>query len=724
MNLQNPNHSLDYRDAIRGANVLGNAQSKCTVAADPRVTALFVSAFFDELIAGGVRFVVISPGSRSTPLAVMAYEAEQRGIGGIRVIVDVDERGAAFLALGLGKATGHPACVICTSGTAVANLYPAVMEAEASRVPLILLTGDRPLRLQGLGAPQTCDQLHAFGSHVAAFRQMPLPAQDDVSLAFARQAAREALVAAGGESACDTILTFEKASVSESNATYKDSIHLDIVVDIENDTVDNKMPISPRVDMRFSRAPGAPVHVNFPFEEPLLPDCHTEGLFVCGRSCTYSDAHIHHEKCSFEHMAQFQGAHEDNKIHLSLLPMIVRPRASATDLAGHLDMLVRVLSRFRTLILAGEGTIETEADARLLLAWANRYHIPLLADPLSGLRSFVSDMVIDHYDNICARPTWPQPDLMIRFGRWPISKRATQAFATLGLLEVVVDERETRDFNAMTTTFVQCAPPDFVRFLVDMMDSGEHDYVVSEMQCEFADAWCVANQAASERIASVDRETKCCEGTVVRTVLDTAPEDSYIVAANSMTIRAFDTFYTKQNKRLRLLCNRGLNGIDGIVSTAVGVACASGVATLITGDLSLLHDVNALALNRELQNMRIIATTTDAANITHRMHTTGKKGCSSDQPHLVIVIFDNNGGAIFDMLPQQSDKPFFERLFLTPQDVCFEKVAQAFALPHRIVTTVQDFREAYMQALNVPGISLITVPVPLRGVKERYGRYW
>ena len=166
--------------------------------ADPAASALFLGAFFDELERWGVHDVVVSPGSRSTPLAMTAYELSRRFPDRLRLFVDVDERGAAYLALGLAKASGQPAAVICTSGTAVANYYPAVLEAESSRVPLIVLTGDRPARLQGLGAPQTCDQLNAYGSHVRAFRNMPEPAADAAAIALARQAAREACIAAGG----------------------------------------------------------------------------------------------------------------------------------------------------------------------------------------------------------------------------------------------------------------------------------------------------------------------------------------------------------------------------------------------------------------------------------------------------------------------------------------------------------------------------------------------
>ncbi len=161
-------------------------------------TALFVSAFFDELARWGVCETVVSPGSRSTALAMTAFEMSERFPERMRVYVDVDERGASFFALGLAKASGRPVCLVCTSGTALANYYPAVMEAETSRVPLIVLSGDRPLRLQGFGAPQTVDQLKAYGTHVRAFRQMPLPGAAPRDIAFVRQTAREICLAAMG----------------------------------------------------------------------------------------------------------------------------------------------------------------------------------------------------------------------------------------------------------------------------------------------------------------------------------------------------------------------------------------------------------------------------------------------------------------------------------------------------------------------------------------------
>ncbi|MBR5949805.1 MAG: hypothetical protein IKZ87_00050, partial [Actinomycetaceae bacterium] len=156
-----------------------------------------LDAFFCQLRACGVREAVVSPGSRSTPLAMKALEHLEQ------VWVDVDERGAAFFALGMAKASGRPVPLICTSGTAVANWYPAVLEAEAARIPLLLLSADRPAHLQNVGAPQTTNQVEMFGSHVRLFKQMPEMSSVEASEGekwgddFAA-AAREAVEVAGG----------------------------------------------------------------------------------------------------------------------------------------------------------------------------------------------------------------------------------------------------------------------------------------------------------------------------------------------------------------------------------------------------------------------------------------------------------------------------------------------------------------------------------------------
>lgn len=609
----------------------------------PKASALFISAFFDELVRWGVRDVVVSPGSRSTPLAMVAYELHRRHPDLLDLYVDVDERGAAFFALGLGKASGYPACLVCTSGTAVANYYPAVLEAESSRVPLILLTGDRPPRLQQLGAPQTCDQIKAYGDHVRAFRQMPLPATDGRSIAFVRQAAREAYIAAGGGADDD----------------WSSAAH-------------GQVEREPRL---AGACFGGPVHLNFPFDEPLKPDLGVEDLFSIGRE-------------SVDQVA---------------MRGLVRPHARL-DVADTAS-LRSLLATHRTLVLAGEGTCATEREAHDVVSWARAYGLPLLADPLSGLRSFDDPLIIDNYDTVCGSDEFPFPEVVIRFGRYPVSKRATTWLARAHPLHIVVDPLETRDCTAQTALFIPCTPIDFVRSLhkevMDIPVPGEQEGA-EDHQLAFAQAWSVANDRGGMCIASVDGIDEGFEGAFVRRVAALIPEDSCLFAASSMSIRSIDTFYLKGTKRVTVLCNRGLNGIDGVLSTALGAAQCFEQTTLITGDLAMLHDINALALQREL-----------------RVHHGGDKAHS-----VVVVVLNNNGGGIFDILPQRSDEDYFERLFLTPQDVDFQMAAQAFDVSCRRVDTVKAFEAAYRDMLGTPGITLIEVSLPLSGLGERYGAYW
>ena len=740
------------------------------------VTARFVGAFLDELARWGVREAVVCPGSRSTPLAMCAYELARREPGRLRVTVDVDERGAAFLALGMAKASGRPAAVVCTSGTAVANFYPAVLEAAASRVPLVVLTGDRPPRLQGLGAPQTCDQLGAYGAHVRAFRQMPLPTCDDSGLALARQAAREAVLAAdplgtareaglAGASALAGARALEGAGAGALGGAR------------EGDCADAPTPGNARVasaididGMRLAGAClGGPVHVNFPFEEPFTPVFSDLDPFAFGRrgasagdcpggvseggvsretsapASTVEPVHAP-EQASFPALAPASEA-----VGGTAVRGMVRARAAIDERDA--ARLAALMGSGRALVLAGEGTCSTISEAREVLSWANAFELPLLADPLSGLRSFDEPCVIDNHDSVAsaggAPPEELMPQVIVRFGRYPVSKRATQLAAratAAGAVQVVVDPFATRDFNAATDVFVPVEPVAFARALMAARGAGGSAAGGrapamadrESAQAAFFSAWARANEWARERISAVDEagtagpgispdaagpgavgpDTLPFEGAIVRRMLRLAPAGSCVFSASSMSIRALDTFYLREDKPLAVLCNRGLNGIDGTVSSAVGAACSFAQTTLLIGDLALLHDLNALALQRELLGA-------DGARGGVGANAGGAT-CddASGAPSLVIVLLNNNGGAIFDMLPQRSDAPYFERLFLTPQDVDFAAAARAFGVPYRRATSVDTFERAYCAALGTPGITLIEVPTALRGLPERYAPYW
>lgn len=644
--------------------------------ADPRATARFLGAFFDELTRWGVRDVVVSPGSRSTPLSMVAYELSCREPERMHVYVDVDERGAAFFALGLAKASGRPAAVVCTSGSAVANYYPAVMEAESSRVPLVMLTGDRPPQLQGLGAPQTCDQLHAYGSHVRAFRAMPLPAADEQSLRFARQAAREACIAALG--ACPA----PRSQAGVAGA------------------------VNPRL---AGACFGGPVHLNFPFDEPLKPDTTLSDLFS-GAAAAQADAPASAAARQAQGLIQPQGTIEG---------------AAAANLA-------RTLQANNALLLAGEGSCATADEAKTIMAFARAFAMPVLADPLSGLRSCTETLLVENYDSVLQTggevpDEQLNPQVIVRFGRYPISKKATQWARRLeeaGVMQLVVDPLETRDTNAATAAFLRMMPVDFARAMIraERTDGGPAAEAAKERA--FAAAWQRANAEATARIYAADTAANSTadtfEGAYVRRVLELAPAGSCLFAANSMSVRAVDTFYLKGEKQLCVLANRGLNGIDGTVSTAIGAAQLFERTTLIVGDLTMLHDINALALQRELRVQRTLS----AGRIPKDSAACNDAEMQEMRSGITIVLLNNNGGGIFDMLPQKSSEAYFERLFLTPQDVNFQAAAAAFGVPYAKASTLQAFDQAYRETLEHPGISMIEVPVPLEGICERYGRYW
>ncbi len=560
--------------------------------------ALFLSAFVDELMRLGVRDVVVSPGSRSTSLA-MVFEAS-----GMNLYLDVDERGAAFFALGLAKASRRPVCIMCTSGTAAANYMPAVCEADTSRIPLIVLTGDRPHESRNLGSPQTMDQLKLFGTMVRFFNEMPVPSDSPTSLAYARQMAREAVIHATGA---------------------------------------------------FS----GPVQLNVPLTDPLKADLSCSGLFTTARSA---------------------------------LPETVVPLMDAHALldSSQLSMLEQVFQGKRGIIVCGEGSYTPD-----ILSFSHLSGFPLIADPLSNLRNFDDPFVIDNYDNIFGGPSCPEIDLVIRLGRWPISKRCFMSLEKIRPLQIVVDEVQTRDFNLSTDLFVRCAANDFVRSFLSMGGQrGKQGLFAPE---GYAEQWVLINQHMAELIATVSHDPGSFEGPYVRRLLEIIPENSLLFSSASMSIRAIDTFFTKGGPAITVLSNRGLNGIDGTLSSALGAARCFEKATLLTGDLAFIHDISALHLQQEVM----------------------RKGGKS----FVIVLSDNGGGGIFDTLPLKSTESYFERLFLAPQQVDYTQVASGFGIPFSCPSDVNEFSEAYEHALQTPGISLIDLKTPLDGLADCYRPY-
>lgn len=517
--------------------------------------------FVDQLVAGGLGAVCISPGSRSTPLA-LAFARDGR----IPVSVHVDERSAAFFALGVAKATGHPAACVCTSGTATANYFPAVVEAERSRIPLLLLTADRPGELHDTGANQTIDQIELYGRY-AHFIAADLPRASDGAAASWRALAARAL---------------------HATAT----------------------------------PPTKPVHVNIPFAEPLVPTGATVDLGID-----------------------------------ELLAGITQERA---DPAGDVEGVARTLVDVRDgLVLAGTLRRPNAAAAEL----ADRLGWPLLAEPTSGMRR---GGALRAGQLLLLGDAMPAPQIVAQFGAAPTSRAALALTATVPTL-VVFEDGAPADPNRRARHTVRG-------------DADVLSHIAGTVPTEWAKRWEAADHAARAAVdALLDGWDKPFEGRIARDVYATVPDGSTLVAGSSMPIRDLDT-YARPRNGVRVLANRGASGIDGLISTVLGVASAGAPTYAIAGDLSMLHDASTLLWN-------------------------GARGLNA-----VFVVVNNGGGGIFDLLAQ-SDLPERDALFVTPHDVDLRSLAAAARAGYERVERSPDVAPAIAAAAERGGVQIVDVIV-------------
>jgi 2-succinyl-5-enolpyruvyl-6-hydroxy-3-cyclohexene-1-carboxylate synthase len=544
-----------------------------------RNTAL-ASAMVDELARCGVRHAVLSPGSRSTPLALALWREPRIEVG-----VIVDERSAGFFALGAAQATRAPVAVLCTSGTAAANLHPAVCEADESAVPLVVLTADRPPELRGIGAGQTIDQLKLYGSAVRWFCELGPQEADDDGLLHIRSVACRAFWTAAGD---------------------------------------------PR--------PG-PVHLNVPWRDPLGPEPRPEDVTATSALA-------------------LEG--RDGGRPLTTVPPAppVPPQALVEAL------FERLRAAPRGVVVAGRMPSPGTAGAIATLAAAAGY--PILAEPTSQLRLGRHDreLVVGAYEAIArARPAALEPDLVLRFGEMPTCKPLRQWLSALdAAAHLVIDplggwNEPTRIAGAM----VRAEPGRLCKPLADRLGKRRAGR-------SWAEAWLGAARAAqraiTDRLDSLDAPTE----PGLHRALGRAYRDGELVyTASSMPIRDQEAFLEPADSDVLFLANRGANGIDGLVSSGIGAAHASGrPAVIVTGELGLLHDIGGLAALRE-----------------------------TDVPVRIVVI-DNGGGGIFDFLPQahQLERDEFEALLGTPRAVDCERAAGLFGLPHRRLDDLEELADA------------------------------
>ena len=553
---------------------------------------LWAGGLADELARCGVREVVLAPGSRSTPL-VTAFARDGR----FRMRVHLDERSAAFFALGVGKASRWPAVLVTTSGTAAANAFPAVVEAASSETPLLVLTADRPPRLRGADANQTIDQVRLFGPYPRAFFELGVPTLEPADLRWLRTVACRAAAAAAGP-------------------------------------------------------PGGPVHINCAFDKPLEP---VEGAG---------------ERMAAEHPLAAHGRPDGE-------PFVRVRWASPAPPADELEELAEALrAAERGVVVAGPSADPARvgpAASRLAAAAG----FPLLADPLSGARFGPASgaLRVAGYDLVLGDEGVRErlaPSLVVRVGQSPTSA-ALQGWLRHhnGVRHVLVDAgARWLDHEALVTEAYRWEPAAALEALAGALDAPPP-----------ASSWLAAWSAASEaaRCAAADSGDDDHEGRVLGAVTRAAAAGSALLVSGSMPVRDLDAYGAPREEPLMALGNRGASGIDGVVSTACGVAAAwDGPTVCVLGDLALFHDQNGLLWTRE-------------ADV-----------------EVVFVLIDNDGGGIFHMLPVRGHEPHFTPYFATPHGLDFRHSAELFGLPLQDVET-SAVGEAVASAMGAGGSRVLRV---------------
>jgi 2-succinyl-5-enolpyruvyl-6-hydroxy-3-cyclohexene-1-carboxylate synthase len=525
------------------------------------VQATFAATLFDEWIRSGLREVVVGPGSRSTPLALAAAER-----GELTLHVRIDERSAAFFALGRALATTRPVAIVVTSGTAAAELHAAVCEADQANVPLLVLTADRPPELHGVGAPQTIDQRELYGPAVRLYEE-PGVARADAAWSW-RALASQVWFAASGATG----------------------------------------------------SPG-PVHLNAAFVEPLL------------------------------------GA------TLDLPPGRVNGAAWRTNGETASPAATLDVNGARVICVVGAGVNEGIIATCRDLDWV------VFGDATArGTLAYFDPLLRD--DAFAAAQ---RPDLVVRMGGIPASK--------------VLAER-LREWDTPVVALLgsgAVADPDG---LVSRWLDGVPLRDVASMRADssYATTWIAASNSVGEYLRSLESDhDDLNEPMVARSVVELSGENNAsLIVGSSMPVR--DVEWWAGARRSPTYANRGANGIDGVVSTVLGV-CAGAKGIGLLGDLTMLHDVSGFV-----------------------------DGLGAAQGTCVLVVNDNGGGGIFSFLPQaQALGPErFEQLFGTPRHHDLEGVARAFGHRACSVRTRSELRSAVQQALTEPGVSVVVAKVPSR----------
>jgi 2-succinyl-5-enolpyruvyl-6-hydroxy-3-cyclohexene-1-carboxylate synthase len=560
--------------------------SSVDIEAQGKLNTLVGALAIEVLARLGVNLIVTAPGSRSTALTVAA--ANNKKVDSIAIL---DERSAGFFALGAAKASGKPVALICTSGTAAANFYPAIIEAQISNVPLIVLTCDRPFELRNCSAGQVIDQIKLYGDNVNAFYEIGLPENTDAYFNYLRQTLVHTVTEACGL---------------------------------------NK----------------GPMHLNFSFREPF-------------QSALDLDAEV--EKLLMTYANVVAKVSEQSNYSISPDPLLVE----------------KLTSHSKGLVIVGDAqdlahdpeAIENIVKISKLLGW------PILADVLNPLRNRLetlgSTSLITHYDLFLRDESVGEevkPTATLQIGAMPTSKVLRSYLKSVSLIQFLLGN----GFKNIDPLNAHSIP------LIATIDALARSIEPCQKSDDWISKWHSHEADSSVQVDQSIQATKFhFEGKLARLISENLPANTNVFLANSMTVRYAESFWKKNSTNNSIFCNRGANGIDGTLSTAMGMAYSGKPSLLITGDLAFLHDSNGL-LNAQ-----------------------------SFLGDLLVIVVNNEGGGIFEHLPISKNQQF-EKYFATPQTVDFKTLCKAHAVNYEFIAD-EEALIGVLQAIQGGGLKVVEI---------------
>lgn len=573
---------------------------------------LWAETFINELTSTGSAYACISPGSRNTPLTLAIANNKK-----IKSFVHIDERVSAFFALGLAKTTNTPVILVSTSGTATAELYPAIIEAYQQRVPLIVCTADRPPELLNTGANQTINQNNLYKNHIRWFFDVGLPEPIPRRIRHIKALAKRAV--------------FESTIRSRG-----------------------------------------PVHLNFPFRKPFEPDAFTDEV---------DEDVIKTAELVLPDKKNFYKENEKNIVSGKWFK----------EIAGYL------LKYKKGLIIAGPDNYNTSFNQNChKLAYILGY--PVLADGVSQLRfgRHNKENILYSFEGFLRSDSLSgkyKPEIILQFGKTITSKALEIYLEQCTAIRFLVNEYGDwfDPANRANASFA-CLPLLFCEKMIEYIHSKKINRNSGYWLKAFKNADEKSLRIKNKTISNSDFPNEC---RVIEELVNLIPDNSQIMISNSSPIRDFDYFAPISEKNITVYTNRGASGIDGITSTALGLAADKRVPTvLLTGDSAFYYDMNGLLAAKKYKIP------------------------------LIIVLINNNGGGIFEVLPVAKLGKVFKEYFTAPHNLNFSPLVKAFDGNYTLINSWNNFRTEFKKALKSKNFSVLEIKTDARASLKLRQNYW